>query len=319
MASEAAAGDGTSGDGTGCFHAWQWDSADHVSGTLHRVEDDDWLAHVRVGAEEGRRRAMRSLRAGGADSPYVHARCADEAGRRALHYAAANGDAVLVRALVELGGESADVRDRAGTSAAAFTLAAVKNTAEGLTPGHVASMQFLRRMVKTGAFERRQLIERGRRSARKKRAGRRRRGAGATRSRGDAEEGASESTGARESTGAGEVAAHAAPLLPPIPLPAPAAPAPVRARGGGAAAPKKLSGVCKGSLWSSYYSNTCDPGARRDVEFGAHLQRRDEAQLREWRQEVERRTLGIVPGEPTSPDRRVTGMPVERTHYPLRS
>ena len=79
-----------------------------------------------------------------------------------------------------------------------------------------------------------------------------------------------------------------------------------------------LSGTCRGSKWGEYYANTLRNDARKQDEVNGFLERREAVELREWRMDMEKRTLGIIPGEPTSPDKRVTGVPVEVAHYPFR-
>ena len=52
----------TQADKPDVFSSWQWDDADRLSGTLHKLGPDDHLEHIRVGGKEGRKRAIKSLR-----------------------------------------------------------------------------------------------------------------------------------------------------------------------------------------------------------------------------------------------------------------
>lgn len=329
----------TQADKPDVFSSWQWDDADRLSGTLHKLGPDDHLEHIRVGGKEGRKRAIKSLRRLRAASPYVC--CAPDArGMIGVHHAAANGDGTLLRALIELGGQSADARAADGTSAAAHTLWKVKFTGTGLTRGHHECLQFLRERTKTGAFERRQLLAKGT-PAQKRRKKRRNRPRGAA--------AVSRDGGAPVAAGG---AARASDALPAIdsaqrsdePDASDAAAAAdlggAWGHGGtggglsgtwefprerrhveydGSATRGKLSGTCRGSKWGEYYANTLTNDAHKQTEVNGFLERREAVQLREWRMDMEKRTLGIIPGEPTSPDKRVTGVPVEVAHYPFRS
>ena len=319
----------TETDEPGGFSSWQWHDADRLSGTLHKLGPNEFLEHIRVGGGEGRKRAIKSLRQLRAASPYVC--CAPDArGMVGVHHAAANGDGALLRALVDLGGQCADARANDGTSAAAHTLCKVKFTGTGLTRGHHECLQFLRERIKTGAFERGQLLAKGR-QARKKRKKSRAKPRGAATSR-----------DGRASAHASDDAARTSEALPAIDgaRGGAAGGADVNRTGRGGAGrdldgpwefPKErrrvgnasdmrstLSGTCRDSKWGEYYANTLRNDAHKQTEVNGFLERREAVELREWRMDMERRTLGIIPGEPTSPDKRVTGVPVEVAHYPFR-
>ena len=307
MAAAGATKPRKTGAGGGAFHSWSWNNLQRESGTLHLCKSDDWISHIRHGAEEGSRRAVRSLRQLGKESPYAHAMDPSDSCRPAIHYAAANGDLKLVRALAEHGKADLDARvesvDPLGKAIAEGAPAFALRTASGVGPRYAACLQYLRQRTNVGEFERKKLAEAGKRSAALGRRPRRRRRQQQQQQR--------------------------------IPLP------PIEASASGSAAPPpqqqrltqdeqaggrgELSSLCGKSKWDQYYRNTARAsahGAReaKRAEFVDQLAARTRGADEEHTRRIHMQTLGFIPGQAVSPYKmNNVSLPAELDNYPFRN
>ena len=227
-----------------------------------------------------------------------------------VHYAAKNGDIALVRALAERGKVDLDARvesfDLFGSAVAESAVAFALRTAPEIGPKHAACVQYLRQHTKLDDFERKKLAEAGKRKAAR-----------------------ASSHGRRCRPRQLPQLPRRSQFLPPprehgsgrdVELP------PAERRHGAAQAEgrNELTSLCGKSKWSSYYANTAIApahGARevKRAEFSEQVAARTRDAEEENARRIHKKTLGFVPGAPSSPYKmNAVGLPVELGSYPFR-